>query len=94
VFHLGLTRAELLRELARLGPEAVLPGFTGTLAEARAAIARDPRAVFVLERTCTRQGVDGACLGHPSPRCAGCGAWLVVAADTAICPTCGARDVP
>jgi len=89
-YHTTLTRAELLRVLKQHGPEAVLPGFTGTLEEARAVIAKDPREVFVLDRNCDRQDTKGQCLGHRHVRCAGCGGWLaVLEVGDPVCLTCG-----
>ena len=89
VYHLALTRAQLLRELALRGPEAVLVGFSGTLEDARRAVAGDPRELFVLDKQCDRQDARGACLGHPRPRCSRCSAWLLLNTSVPICPRCG-----
>jgi hypothetical protein len=89
VFHVAITRGELLRELHRRGPEAVLAGFTGTVAEAERAIAADRREHFVLDPACDRQDRTGRCLGHPRPRCPQCGGWLSLSAGPPQCPLCG-----
>ncbi len=64
--HVGIVKGLLISIIRNEGAAAALYGWTGTDAEAIAAVQADPRDVFVLDATCTRRAPDGACLGHYS----------------------------
>ena len=64
VYHVGIVKPLLLQLLRTHGARAIMTNWTGDDAAAIAVVERDPRDVFVFDVTCTRQGPDGACLGH------------------------------
>lgn len=65
-FHIAATKQYIIQAIETRGAVAVLEDWTGSDAEAIAAVQDDPREYFACG--CDHYGPDGHCLGHEGPR--------------------------
>ncbi len=73
IMHVSMDKSAVRREVVRNGAPSILVGFTGTDAEALAALDADPREVIAFEG-CDHYDARGFCMGHsevpaPQPSC-------------------------